>query len=128
MKKKSKVERATPRSKKSAARALAVGAGSAPLACKVRDNKLVIEIGVETLAWASHWKNGGPLNTCKVDKRRRKAWAKDVGRAMTREDEVGNSPLNDFLDKMMIAAADDGSEALLFPQIAEISHDRERKI
>ena len=120
MKKKSKIERATPRSKKSAARALAVGAGSAPLACNVHDNKLVIEIGVETLAWASHWKNGGPLNNCKVDNRRRKWWAEDVRRAMTRENEVGESPLSAFLDKMMIAACEDGSGALIFPQTDRI--------
>ena len=75
----------------------------------------MISIGTATLAWASKPENGGKLVRCKVDGRRREAWARDVGNEMVREDDAGNSPLADFLDGMMEAAADMGSEALNWP-------------
>ena len=75
----------------------------------------MVSIGVETLEWASKPENGGGLVRCKVDGRRRVEWAKDVAAEMTREDEVGNSPLAEFLDGMMEAAADMGSGALHWP-------------
>ena len=96
---------------------------TAPLQCQVKGNRLEITIGVETLVWASRAKNGGPEELegserggqkCHVDGRRRIQWAKDVAHEITREDEVGNSPLNVFLDEMMVKAADNGSSALIF--------------
>ena len=75
----------------------------------------MVSIGVQTLTWASKPENGGKLVRCKVDGRRREAWARDVGNEMVREDDAGNSPLADFLDGMMEAAADMGSEALNWP-------------
>lgn len=89
---------------------------SAPLKASVRDNKLVIEIGVETLAWASASLNGGPFRDLRVDGRRRKEFAQDVAAAMSLEDEVGNTDLCDFFDKMMLKAADRGSGAIIWSQ------------
>ena len=88
-----------------------------PLDATVVADMLVITIGVETLAWAADPKNGGKLDNCKVDGRRRRQFAQDVARAMCEEDEVGNSPLNAFIDEMMEAAAEAGSGALIWSNI-----------
>lgn len=87
-------------------------AANTPLRAFVSDNILTVQIGVKVLEWASRPENGGTLESCKVDRRRRIEWAKDVISEMTREDEVGNSPLTQFLDDMMDKAADNGSAAL----------------
>lgn len=87
-----------------------------PLKAAVEGDCLIIRIGSETLAWASNPKNGGKLEGCKVDLKRTAEFAKDVATEMQREDELGNSPLNEFLDEMMQAAADNGSAALIFPK------------
>lgn len=92
-----------------------LGSANTPLRAEVKDRKLVVEIGIETLEWASRPENGGTLERCKVDRRRRIEWAKDVVHEMTREDEIGNSPLAQFLDDMMDKAADNGSGALCWP-------------
>jgi hypothetical protein len=84
-----------------------------PLLAEVVGARLVVSIGVETLVWASAAKNGGPLEGCKVDGRRRREWANDVMREMTRENEIGESPLGKFLDEMMEKAANNGSGALI---------------
>ena len=93
----------------------AAGSANAPLRAEVKDGKLVVEIGIETLEWASKPVNGGTLERCKVDGRRRREWAEDVVREMERENEVGESPLMRFFDEMMEKAADNGSGALCWP-------------
>lgn len=95
--------------KKSACNAI-----NTPLRAEVNDGRLVVEIGIETLEWASKASNGGPLADCKVDSRRRREWATDVMREMLRENEVGESPLCRFIDEMMKRAADHGSAALIW--------------
>lgn len=95
--------------------AAAHGSANTPLRADVKDGKLIVEIGIETLEWASRKENGGPLDGCKVDGRKRREWANDVVREMTREDEIGGSPLGKFLDSMMEAAANNGSAALCWP-------------
>ena len=95
--------------------AAAHGSANTPLRAFVSDKILTVQIGVEVLEWASRPENGGTLERCKVDKRRRIEWAKDVINEMTREDEIGNSPLAQFLDDMMDNAADNGSAALCWP-------------
>lgn len=87
-----------------------------PLKASVEGDCLIIRIGSETLAWASNPKNGGKLEGCRVDMKRTAEFAKDVARAMEHEDELGNSPLNEFLDEMMQHAADSGSGALILPK------------
>ena len=94
-----------------------------PLRCEVRGELLVISIGVKTLTWSAHHENGGPeeLETtdrggqkCRVNDKKSKEWAEDVAFEMTREDETGASMLTDFIDKAMVEAADNGSQALIF--------------
>lgn len=77
---------------------------------------LTVEIGIETLHWASSPKNGGPISGCKVDGRRKLEWALDVIREMERENEIGESPLGKFIDAMMEEAANRGSGALIWPK------------
>lgn len=91
------------------------GSANTPLKAEVKDKILTVQIGIETLEWASKPENGGPLEGCKVDGRRRLDWANDVVREMTRENEIGESPLGKFLDSMMEAAANNGSTALCWP-------------
>lgn len=88
---------------------------NAPLKVGVRNGKLVISIGVETLAWASQTINGGPLDI-KVRKGQYETFAKDVAREITKEDEVGDTPLAVFLDAMMVKASEEGSPALVYPK------------
>lgn len=102
-----------PKRNRPATLAAAHGSANTPLRAEVKDGKLVVEIGIETLEWAS--KNGGTLERCKVDGRRRREWAEDVVREMEHEDEIGESPLMRFLDEMMEKAADKGSGALRWP-------------
>lgn len=86
----------------------------APLKAEVVIGRLVVSIGTETLVWASSAKNGGPLDGCKVDGRCGREWANDVVREMTRENEIGESPLGKFLGEMMERAANNGSVALIW--------------
>ena len=102
----------------------ALAAGSAPLRAEVKDGLLTITIGTETLAWSTRHENGGRLEGLRVDRRKHKGFAKDVAREMTREDEIGATPLSDFIDKMVQAAADNGSIALLLPSQNNPGHPR----
>ena len=96
-----------------------------PLRAEVKDGRLVVSIGLEVLVFASRLENGGPEKlyaaangeACVVDGRRERAWAKDVVAEMCREDEVGNCPLNEFLDDMMVAAAQSGSIACNYKKL-----------
>lgn len=87
---------------------------STPLETKIIDGKLVISIGVETLAFASRPENGGPLTTCEIEPGWENEFARDVAYEIGREEENGDTPLAKFLDSMIEAAADNGSEALKF--------------
>lgn len=89
----------------------------------IKDGRLIIGIGVRTLAHAvcySDWANpydderGDYIRTFAITDAGR--FAKDVMCAMLDEREDGSSPLSDFLDKMAEAAVDDGSEACEFNQ------------
>ncbi len=76
------------------------------LRVEVVDGKLLIEIGIETLAFAfeSQPENEG---TWKVSDQLE--FAKDVCRALNDESEDGSTPLTRLLDEMMEFAADQGS-------------------
>jgi len=89
------------------------------LKATIEDGRLVIAIGVQTLAHATafaDWSN--PFDEAADDYIRTFAiadegeFAKDVVRAMLAEGEDGSTPLSDFLDRMAQAAIDDGSLGL----------------
>lgn len=95
-----------------------------PLTAKVEDGRLLISIGVQTLAHAvtcAAWAN--PYDEQRRDYIRTFAitdpttFAKDVVRAMLAELEDGSSALSDFLDDVAEAAVDDGSEACEYEQV-----------
>ena len=84
-----------------------------PLKAEVVDDKLVISIGVGTLAWAAKKKNGGPVpNKYKIACKQQ--WARDVANALEHDDEVGNTPLTELLDNAMQSAMDRGSTGLRY--------------
>jgi len=83
-----------------------------PLSCKVEGDQLVIRIGVDVLAFASRPENGGQLGDCEVETGREHTFAKDVANEMMRDKGEGPFPLPDFIDDMIVAAADSGSVAL----------------
>jgi hypothetical protein len=87
-----------------------------PLEARIERDALVIRIGVQTLAHAvsyADWAN--PFDEEADDYIRTFAivdareFAKDVIHAMLREREDGSTPLSDFLDRMSLAAVEDGS-------------------
>ena len=91
-----------------------------PLEVKVENGQLLIAIGIQTLAhacayaeWANPWREtddeqGGDYirDFAILDAPQ---FAKDVLHAMLHEREDGSTPLSDFLDKMTLAAVEDGS-------------------
>lgn len=83
-----------------------------PLKAQVEGDRLVISIGVETLAWACDPKNGGKLERATIDPNQVHEFAKDVAHEMCREDEIGNTPIAELLDSMAEKAADNGSASL----------------
>jgi hypothetical protein len=94
-----------------------------PLGVKVEDGRLIIEIGVNTLAhavsyadWANRWDDDRHdyIRTFAITDALE--FARDVRRMMLDEREDGSSPLSDFLDKVSEAAVDDGSMACEYEQ------------
>lgn len=90
-----------------------------PLSARVERGRLVIEIGAHVLAHASAYSDwANPFDEQRDDYIRTFAiedpdqFAKDVVGAMLSEREDGSTPLSDFLDKMMLAAIEDGSTGL----------------
>lgn len=86
----------------------------APLAVKVAGGKLIIEIGINTLAFACDPANGGKLGNWKVKKGSELEWAKDVIHEMEHEDGdfEAQSRVGNWLDEMCDYAAENGSCAL----------------
>lgn len=89
-----------------------------PLVCRVEGKQLVIRIGVDVLAFASRPENGGKLEDCEVEAGKEVEFAKDVAGEMMRDAGDGPFPFPDFLDEMIIAAADAGSGALKYNEHA----------
>lgn len=90
-----------------------------PLKATIENGRLVIAIGVQTLAHATafaDWSN--PFDETADDYIRTFAiddapqFAQDVVLAMLAEEEDGSTPLTVFLDKMAQAAIEDGSLGL----------------
>ncbi len=89
-----------------------------PLSVEVIENQLVMRIGLDTLAHAAehcpkfydYKRHAGPLECgpyAKVDNK--PELAHDVCRAMQKEREDGSSTLTDFLDAVIVEAAEQGS-------------------
>lgn len=85
-----------------------------PLAVQVTGGKLVISIGINTLAWACDPANGGKLDGWKVKAGSEMEWAEDVAHEMEHEegDFDVQSRVGKWLDEMADCAAESGSCAL----------------
>jgi hypothetical protein len=77
------------------------------LHAKISGRRLVISIGLETLAFAAEECDGNP----KVKILDAKQLAKDVIAELEKEDEVGASKLTDLFDEAVNAALENGSIA-----------------
>lgn len=91
----------------------------APLSCKVVGGKLVIEIGINTLAFS--FENGeynNPFDEKKNDYIRQNTvvdkvrFAEDVVNELKEESEDGTTPVHLLLDKAMENAVENGTEGI----------------
>lgn len=82
----------------------------------VLDGKLVISIGIDTLAWAAEHSDyfnpylpnkGNWLQTLRVSDHLE--FAKDIATELRRENEDGSSPITLLLDKMIVESCEQGS-------------------
>jgi hypothetical protein len=87
-----------------------------PLAVYVKDDELVIRIGIKTLAWAFDHEEGNNvwdqdrelfIQSWKVSDPQ--VFAEEVAIAMNSEEENGATPVTEFFDKMCYSALDDGA-------------------
>ena len=94
-----------------------------PLPVRLTKDTIIIEVGFgvnafafENLDWNNPWvtEKQDWVRACKV--KDPVAFALDVKRAMLDEREDGSTPLSDFLDKMCIAAVEDGSEGIEYSE------------
>jgi hypothetical protein len=91
-----------------------------PLRVEVIDGRLVVSIGVDTLAWAEGERQKGLAFNASEGRATEPAaritdvdeWAKDISRAIQRESEDGSTPLSDLLDDAAQHALDAGSIAV----------------
>jgi hypothetical protein len=110
----------------------------APLTCGVENGRLVIAIGIETLAYAFiHGPVGDRLaydedkadwDHSRVRVTDPEQWAKEIEMAMEHEDEDGSSPLTNFIDKMYEAALDDGATSVHIPHLGLVDDDADESI
>ena len=82
-----------------------------PLSCAVVNDMLIIKIGISTLAWAAKNENGGVLDENEKIINELE-FSNDVARALCKEDEVGNTILQNSLDLAIGDAVDTGSTAI----------------
>lgn len=87
---------------------------NSPLEIKISNGQLVVSVGVDTLAWATDYNNGGPLDGCSVKTGSEEEWAKDVAREMEEEGHGFNvsTRVGTFLDQMIEYAYERGSAAI----------------
>jgi hypothetical protein len=100
-----------------------LGADGMPLRAAVEDGKLIVAIGIETLAFAfekSEENNPYDEHTGDFKEKLRIGdklqFSDDVVRAMNDEAEDGSTPLTRFIDSMMQEAVNQGSLGILDPE------------
>lgn len=96
-----------------------------PLTFEVRDDELVVRIGVDTLAFCAHTPEGdGPLGLYESDPPYRVVdnleFARDTIRFLTHEDEGGNTAFYQLLDEAAGKVVEGGSVAVEeMPRVTE---------
>lgn len=82
-----------------------------PLKVEVTDGKLIISIGIQTLAWVVSYEGNlmekfYPNNYKVTDAL---GFAEDVAEKLEHEDEIGDTVVTELLDTAIIEAINDGS-------------------
>lgn len=73
-----------------------------PLYVGIEDGQLIISIGIDTLAFASSWKNGGPVENLEIKKGGEIKWAKSIVEEMLWDNTLDDPrPITKFLDEMI---------------------------
>jgi hypothetical protein len=81
-----------------------------PLQVSIDGERLVVSIGISTLAFADAEYQRNDQNTIKISPVTDElGFAKDIARELERENEIGETMLTDLLDKATTAARDRGS-------------------
>lgn len=70
-----------------------------PLSVRLENNQLVISIGINTLAFASSWENGGPVENLEIKKGFEQKWAEAVERG------INEAALHALLDGAIMNAS-----------------------
>lgn len=83
------------------------------LSVEVSHGMLKIIVGVRTLAEASSWDNGGPIKA-NVRKGKSEKWAELVASTMNESEYDSDSPLEEFMDKVAVLAAQKDDNCLLW--------------
>ena len=91
-----------------------------PLRAEIDKDVLTITIGVDTLAFAYCERIRNMLDekedALRINIVNKRQFAKDVCYETGKENEVGDTPLSDFLDEMMDRAVEEGSIGAEFPE------------
>ena len=72
-----------------------------PLVVEVKNGRLSISIGINVLAFASSWENGGPVENFKVGKGGEQRWAESIAYQINRDTIDDPIPISEFLDNMI---------------------------
>lgn len=87
-----------------------------PLRCTIEDEKLIISIGIDTLAFCARehpdfW-NGEDDNTPNINVTDSAIFAREVQREMEKEAENGSTLVSRMMDKAISGAYEDGCEGV----------------
>ena len=85
-----------------------------PLTVEVVNGKLVIHVGINTLAFCANPEVGGSVNFRVLNKW---ALAKDVAEQLQCQKEDGSTPVTDMLDQAMIDASHNGSDGFNYDEV-----------
>lgn len=92
-------------------------ANQLPLRCRVKDGALRFEIGVEVLKFAAErhpefWDGWSGEDTPNIIVTNARAFAREVERALNREEEDGSTLLSKMIDLAIVDAVGDGCEGV----------------
>ncbi len=73
-----------------------------PLSVKIDNDQLIISIGIDTLAFASSWENGGPVENLGIEKGGELKWAESIMEEMLWDNTLDDPrPITNFFDEMI---------------------------
>ncbi len=78
----------------------------------IKNDRLLISVGVDTLAFAAN--HSDYFKQARIKKSDQERFAKELVDLMVKENEVGESLLTRFLDKCFERAVDSGAESITY--------------